>query len=48
MAEKYTEEYTDKHFWMDMKAYIDSLPSGIDIEETIIIIEDDQYANPRQ
>ena len=48
MTEKYIEEYTDEQFWMDMKAYLDTLPSEIEVEEQIIIIESDQYANPRQ
>ena len=45
IPEKPDENYTDEQFWADMKAYLDTLPSGIEIEETIIIIEDKEIDN---
>ena len=45
IPDKPDENYTDEQFWADMKAYLDTLPSEIEIEETIIIIEDKEIDN---
>lgn len=45
IPEKPDENYTNEQFWSDMKAYLDTLPSGIEMEETIIIIENEETEN---
>ena len=39
------KDYTDEMFWADMKAYLDTLPSGIEVEETIIILDERENSN---
>ena len=39
MAKKPDKNYTDEQFWADMKSYLETLPSGIEIEEKIIVVE---------
>ena len=45
IPDKPDENYNDEQFWAGMKTYLDTLPSGIEIEEKIIIFEDKEIDN---